>query len=412
MKQQKLQISCLFLAALLGTSCSSENDPITPIDPANDPDAIELGITAGVSLTKSAINSGAQSGTGSEMQSLAVYAVGNASSYASGNNYAIYTPQADGWTRNGTTDKIFLTNEVATIYAYHPAYKPKTGGVMIGTDALKINEGTPSDTATVNISVFPGNSGAADTDNKYPEDINNADKTWQTNIWSNNTTTDASKIISAPGEIDYMYAVKTGGNGTEAATASNGKTAGSSTVDAHKVSLDMKHALSMVSFRIYNDGTYTNTGKLTKIKLSNVSSGTALSTGTTPKMKISDGTIVENAAVAATYTRFIENGYTIIRIGTPASASVATSENDAKEGSKKFSILVLPHTGAKDQIQVTFTIDDADYAIPLASNSTSVGWEAGNNYLYTAKLSGKELSISSVTVSEWTAATGGNLEVN
>ena len=402
MKQQKLQISYLLLAALLGTSCSNENDPITPIDKT---DAIELGITAGVSLTKSAINGGAQSGTSSEMQSLAVYAVGGTGSYANGNNYAIYTSKAEGW------NKILLTNEVATIYAYHPAYKPKTGGVMIGTEALTVNGGTPSADATVNISVFPGTE-SLDTDNKYPRDINNADKKWQTNAWKTNNTTGASKIISAPGEIDYMYAVKASGNGTEAATASNGKTASSPTPNAHQVSLDMKHALSMVSFRIYNDGTYANTGKLTKIKLSNVSSGTALSTGTIPTMKINDGTVVPNTAAAATYTRFIDNGYMIIKKGTPASVSVATSEDDARDGSKKFSILVLPHNGAKDQIQVTFTIDGADYAIPLASNSNSVDWKAGNNYLYTAKLSGKDLSITSVNVAGWTAQTGGTLAVN
>lgn len=402
MKQQNLQISFLLLAALIGTSCNNENDPITPIDKT---DTVELGITAGVSLTKSAINSGAQSGTGSEMKSLAVYAVGNTSSYANGNNYAIYT-SGTSWTRNGATDKILLTNEEATIYAYHPAYKPKNGGIMIGTDALKINEVTPSVTSTVNISVFPG-TGSMDTDNKYPGDINNADMIWQSS-WTKNTSTN-TKIISAPGEIDYMYAVKAKGNGTEQAKASNGK--GSGITSTHEVELEMKHALSMVSFRIYNDGTYKNAGKLTKIKLSN-KAGTALSKGTTPTMKISDGSVTENAAVAVTYSRFIENGYTIIKNGTPASASVATSESDARDASKKFSILVLPHNGAKDQIEVTFTVDGADYTVPLASNSTPVNWEKGNNYLYTAKLSGKELSIQSVTVAAWTAKTGGDLNVN
>lgn len=404
MKQQNLQISFLLLAALIGTSCSNENDPITPIDKT---DAVELGITAGVSLTKSAINSGAQSGTGSEMKSLAVYAVGNTSSYANGNNYAIYTSGAS-WTRSGATDKILLTNEEATIYAYHPAYQPKTGGIMIGTDALKINEATLSANSTVNITVFPGTE-SIDTDNKYPGDINNADKIWQTNVWASNTSTN-TKIISAPGEIDYMYAVKAKGNGTEQAKASNGK--GSGITSTHEVELEMKHALSMVSFRIYNDGTYKNAGKLTKIKLSNKGGGTALNKGTTPTMKISDGTVTENKAVAVAYNRFIENGYTIIKNGTLASASVTTSEEEARDASKKFSILVLPHNGAKNQIEVTFTVDGADYTVPLASNSTPVNWEKGNNYLYTAKLSGKELSIQSVTVAEWTAKTGGDLNVN
>ena len=413
MKQQKLQISYLLLAALLGTSCSNENDPITPIDKT---DAIELGITAGVSLTKSAINGGAQSGASSEMQSLAVYAVGGTGSYANGNNYAIYTSKADGWTRKDN-DKIFLTNEVATIYAYHPAYQPKTGGIMIGTDALKINEGTPSATATVNISVFPG-SVAADADNKYPENIDNADKTWQTSAWLNNTTTN-TKIISAPGEIDYMYAVKANGNGTEAATASNGKTAGSTTVDAHKVSLDMKHALSMVSFRIYNDGTYANTGKLTKIVLQNTTGSNVLSQGTDPKMNIKTGAITSGTAddsYKATYTRFIDGGYTLIKNTGTDAATTTTTNDKASAAAKKFSILVLPDGDTKfdkNKVQVVFTIDGADYPVTLKDPTSDNGkWKAGKNYLYTAKLSGKELSISNVTVSEWTAATGGDLDVN
>ena len=108
MKQQKLQISYLLLAALLGTSCSNENDPITPIDKT---DAIELGITAGVSLTKSAITGGnsAQTGTGSDqIKSIAVYAKGAGSSYTgdNNNNYALYTYGSEKW--ESSTDKIYL----------------------------------------------------------------------------------------------------------------------------------------------------------------------------------------------------------------------------------------------------------------------------------------------------------------
>ena len=58
-----------------------------------------------------------------------------------------------------------------------------------------------------------------------------------------------------------MWAEDADNNGNPA-TASNGKAAGSP--DA-SVALKMKHAMAMVSFRIYNDGTYANTGKLTKM---------------------------------------------------------------------------------------------------------------------------------------------------
>ena len=65
------------------------------------------------------------------------------------------------------------------------------------------------------------------------------------------------------------------------------------------------------------------------------------------------------------------------------------------------------------KIEAVFTIDNVDYDVPFATEGTdAVSWAKGANNLYTVKLSGKELTISNVTVSEWTAATGGTLDVN
>ena len=50
-------------------------------------------------------------------------------------------------------------------------------------------------------------------------------------------------------------------------------------------------------------------------------------------MKIKDGSITENAAIAANYYRFIDGGYTIIKGNLP-SATIATSEDEAKQGAK------------------------------------------------------------------------------
>ena len=107
MKQQKLQISYLLLAALLGTSCSNENDPITPIDKT---DAIELGITAGVSLTKSAVTAWTNG------DNIAVFATGTDYTAIKKNDHAVYTYGSSSWD-NSALDKIYLTHEVATIYA-------------------------------------------------------------------------------------------------------------------------------------------------------------------------------------------------------------------------------------------------------------------------------------------------------
>ena len=381
MKQTKLPIYLMLLAALSASSCSNEDTPDTPYNPSNDPDAVELGITAGVALTKSAINQGTDD---TNFESIAVYAVGATTSYGNTNNYALYT-------KNGTwassTDKIYLTSETATIYGYHPAYTPGAGGEMAASGtALKLT--TVAENSTIPVTVFPGTSDSKDTNNTIP------------------TTDNASgtTILSAPGEIDYMWAEDADNNGNPA-TASNGKAAGSP--DA-SVALKMKHAMAMVSFRIYNDGTYANTGKLTKIVLKN-KSNTALSQGSNPVMAIKDGTITSNAEETVTFTRFIGDGYTLKKQG----GSGLTGTDAAKDASSKFSILVLPHNGAKNTIQVEFTIDNTVYAVDLAATSDAVNWAKGTNTLYTAKLSGKDLTLSSVTVEGWgNGATTGELPVN
>lgn len=378
MKQTKLPVYLMLLATLSAGSCSNEDAPYNPND---DPDAVELGITAGVALTKSAINKGTDD---TNFKSIAVYAVGPTTSYGNTNNYALYT-------KNGTwassTDKIYLTSETATIYGYHPAYTPGAGGEMAASGtALKLT--TVAENSTIPVTVFPGTSDSKDTNNTIP------------------TTDNASgtTILSAPGEVDYMWAEDADNNGNPA-TASNGKAAGSP--DA-SVALKMKHAMAMVSFRIYNDGTYANTGKLTKIVLKN-KSNTALSQGSNPVMAIKDGTITSNAEKTVTFTRFIGDGYTLKKQG----GSGLAGADAAKDASSKFSILVLPHNGAKNTIQVEFTIDNTVYAVDLAATSDAVNWAKGTNTLYTAKLSGKELTLSSITVEGWgNGATTGELTVN
>ncbi len=378
MKQTKLPVYLMLLATLSAGSCSNEDAPYNPND---DPDAVELGITAGVALTKSAINKGTDD---TNFKSIAVYAVGPTTSYGNTNNYALYT-------KNGTwassTDKIYLTSETATIYGYHPAYTPGAGGEMAASGtALKLT--TVAENSTIPVTVFPGTSDSKDTNNTIP------------------TTDNASgtTILSAPGEVDYMWAEDADNNGNPA-TASNGKAAGSA--DA-SVALKMKHAMAMVSFRIYNDGTYANTGKLTKIVLKN-KSNTALSQGSNPVMAIKDGTITSNAEKTVTFTRFIGDGYTLKKQG----GSGLAGADAAKDASSKFSILVLPHNGAKNTIQVEFTIDNTVYAVDLAATSDAVNWAKGTNTLYTAKLSGKELTLSSITVEGWgNGATTGELPVN
>ena len=97
-----------------------------------------------------------------------------------------------------------------------------------------------------------------------------------------------------------------------------------------------------------------------------------------------------------TYTRDIAN-YTLPKATADTDQARATAKNSAK----KASILVLPEgTADKSNVEATLTIDNQDYKVALPGSNSA--WEAGKNYLYTVKLSGSELVISSVTVTEWT----------
>lgn len=382
MKQVK-NISLLLLSALMATSCSNEEVPDTPINN----ELVELGVTAGVSLTKSAIHAN----THDDFTSIAVFASGEGYSDENENNAAIYTKSGDSW-ENKAEKKIMLSNEEATIYAIYPAKNSSN------TDWTVTDFPT---TPTIPVAVFQGN----DSGKKTESAITVPSSTTST---ANDTP---AEILSAPGEIDYMYGVdgsSTNVSGSNLAKASNKKEGEpESVVDKSKIELKMKHALAMVSFRIYNDGTYSGKGQLTEITLSNVSDK-KLNAGSSSTMNISTGAITEGDGDAAIYTRVIKGQsdayYTLGKV-TSATPSDPKGKDNIKAAAAKFSILVFPLPTASSvkasTIQVTFKIDGVEHTVPLGTDQTDVNFAAGTNSLYTAVLSGKGLSITSVAVADW-----------
>ena len=399
----------IFLSSFFLTACSNE-DNIPSILPSNQPDAVELGITAGVTLTKSVINSGTQADASKDdvMKSVAVYArlkgtvVSGEDPYtnAKSNNYALYTYSTTGTAGWKSGDKkIYLTSEVAKIYAYYPAYQPGTNQELATTTALVLSDNTATDNSTIPVTVFAGTTDDAHRD--YPSTLIDNSET---------TNTNKAKINSAKGEIDYMWADQ-GSSETNWITASNTKK--ETSIDA-SVDLTMKHALTLVSFRIYNDGTYKNKGVLSKIQLKDVPNQ-KVSGNNNPlaTMNIDKGTLANNSSLTTgSYIREFATGatYTLKKKGD----SGLSDDNAAKGASYRFSILALPITNqALNNTKAIFTIDGADYEVALADNATGVTWEQGKENIYTVKLSGKELSIGTVTVAAWGTGTGNDdLKVN
>lgn len=366
-------------ALLLAVGCG---ESILP--EGQDTGVAELQVSPQVVLTRGAIDAGSDaSAVGTALGSIAVYANSTTTNKKT-NNYGLYTYSSSAW-GNSATDKIYLSAEEATIYAHYPAYQPGSNGEFQSSGtALKATDssGEYTESSTINISVFPGKSGDANA----KIDFNSTDN-------SDGNSSGSAKILAASGEVDYMYADQ-GSTGVKA-SYKNGDTN-----KTGKVTLAMKHALAMVSFRVYADHTYKNTGAFSKLVLANKSGDTKNvlnNGGTTPAMKIKDGTITLGSSPAAvTYTRDIAN-YMLSKATADTDQARATAKNNAR----KASILVLPeNTADKSTVEATLTIDNQDYKVALPGSNSA--WKAGENYLYTVKLSGSELVISSVTVTEWT----------
>lgn len=363
-------------ALLLAVGCS---ESILP--EGQDTGVAELQVSPQVVLTRGAIDAADASAVGKALGSIAVYANSTTTNKTT-NNYGLYTYNSSAWGNSSATDKIYLSAEEATIYAHYPAYQPGSNGEFQSSGtALKAtnSSGEYTESSTINISVFPGKSGDA-----------NAKIDFQSTDNSDGNSSGSAKILAASGEVDYMYADQ--GNTGVKASYKNGDTN-----KTGQVTLAMKHALAMVSFRVYADHTYKNTGAFSKLVLANKSGDTTLNNGASPTMKIKDGTITPGSSPAAvTYTRDIAN-YALSKATADTDQARATAKNNAK----KASILVLPeNTADKSTVEATLTIDNQDYKVALPGSNSA--WKAGENYLYTVKLSGSELVISSVTVTEWT----------
>ena len=366
-------------ALLLAVGCG---ESILP--EGQDTGVAELQVSPQVVLTRGAIDAADASAVGKALGSIAVYANSKTTNKTT-NNYGLYTYSSSAWGNSSATDKIYLSAEEATIYAHYPAYQPGSNGEFQSSGtALKAtnSSGEYTESSTISISVFPGSTGSV-----------NAKIDFQSTDNSDSQTSTKDKILAASGEVDYMYADQ-GSTGVKA-SYKNGDTN-----KTGQVTLAMKHALAMVSFRVYADHTYKNTGAFAKLVLANKSGDTKNilnNGGTTPTMKIKDGTITAGSSPAAvTYTRDIAN-YMLSKATADTDQARATAKNSAR----KASILVLPeNTADKSTVEATLTIDNQDYKVALPGSGSA--WEAGKNYLYTVKLSGSELVISSVTVTEWT----------
>ena len=279
-----------------------------------------------------------------------------------------------------------LSDAVGTVYAYYP----KTSAVTGTTSSALAIPAPLQKTGTITLS----------------DDVTNADLRFDGSSWTQNASASKKKIVCAPVETDYLYANNSNRK------VSNGRTQSS---PGRSIDLTMAHALTMVSFRLYNDGTLPGEGKLTQIKLKNADSKTLIKTTDGATMKLADGTIAGLSTNTSDNLTRTVSGYTIpkeIKLGNPSATTyIVSAQVTGPKVARKISILTYPLTNIpENEIEVVFTIDDQDYTVSLPVTDVWA-WQAGTNYVYTVCASQRKLEVTSVSVAEWNEEPGGNIEL-
>lgn len=370
------------LVALYG--CSS--DAVQGEEDSGNIQPVELKIRTSVEMARATSGTvGVVTGEAFKANdAIAVYA--HSSHYnTTSNNNAVYTAASDGSSLSWSAGEshIYLSTEEATIYAVYPS-----------TLTVNASSGVSASTTT-SVSLFAGDS----SDNKNASTIT---------LLQNNPE---QSINAASGETDYMYATASADASNNAGTNDNTSNNAKATAENPNVTLTMHHALALVTFRFYKDNTFAGAGKLTKIALQKAGDDKAFKTsGAT--MNISSGAIDASSGSDGTLIRFTNSynkndGYEIATL-----PSTGSSEEEHKAAIPGFSMLVYPNTSLADNtVKAVFTIDEVEYPINIPAASSSEGsheWAAGYNTTYTVKMKGKELGITSVTVTDWQTATVGD----
>lgn len=339
----KKQLLFVTLAASMLAGCSNdENSPV--VASASN----ELGVSVNVvsSVSTRALRDGISF---VDNDAIGVFVTGTG--YTS--KVAPYSLLTSVWTSPTlAADKIYLTNEIAMVYAFYPSSATTNPTTLAG-------DGTDLIDATL----------AAD-----------------------------ETSFDGTGQTDYMY-------GTAAATSGTGTTldpylyaawpqASNAAADVvtpaaydNKVDLYMHHALAKLSFVVNKAESYGGTGLVTSIKVNSGTSTTAPLSGTFT-MKISDGSLTTTASTVGAIsftdaTGVNANAYN----ATPSTVVTAYG-------------LALPAEVA--DLTLTVTVDGKEMTAALpALPDAATAWAAGNNYTYTLLINGTELEVTTVSIVDW-----------
>ncbi len=205
---------------------------------------------------------------------------------------------------------------------------------------------------------------------------------------------DIPATIDMANQVDYLW-------GTQSKTTDGG--ADDINNSNPNVTLTLNHALTQISFVVWKEN-FAGTGTISSITLTDLTGANNLIVNKAVTndlaMAAVDGTIT-GGDKSATYT--VTNVGKTISITSDPGTNAATLKTmvDAY-------FLIPPFTLAdKANLQFTFNIDSKDYNVSLSSGAFS--WLAGKQYIYKVKLTGSQMTLQSVTVTDWDASYEGDV---
>lgn len=307
-----------------------------------------------------------------------------------------------------------LSTEVGRVYAYYPY------------DAtITLPSGPTFVEADLKIPVSVKASGSIDAA------ISNANKVWDatSTSWKDKTITTHIVGLADTGEKDYMYfdGYKADGttqigryvNNGHAGNQPSANTNTDATNPGSTIRLTMKHALAMVSFRVYDAGNLGEAGKveLVEFKIED-NAGSFLNTAN-GTMALSNGDIT-STTTAGSIIRTVTN-YTLVQqipSGTQSEFKFIENPTDQITGktvSKIVSALVYPTNFTAGNLKLSVKLKDSSNpsSTPVETaynvNLPGKNWERNKHYIYTLSAGRNKLDIVSVDVKTWDVVEEGEL---
>jgi hypothetical protein len=173
-----------------------------------------------------------------------------------------------------------------------------------------------------------------------------------------------------------------------------------------RVTLELNHALSLISFVIYKDD-YSGNGELSDIEISDISVLPGLTINPSGleilSMRLADGLIVNGDPSSSIAVSAVENSIT-------ETVDPGVDEEQLKTMVNGYMYVIPATFPSKGDVQFSLTIDGKKYTITHTGEG-ELTWIKGIQYVYKLRLTQTALTITGVIITDWDVNYGGEIVI-